>query len=195
MRIGERVRPDLAHLIHFDDAQAIRDEIAQAVPAYEGIQHLKKAGDQVQWGGERLCEERAANGNRVASFPTADGRAKFSAIELGQPARDGRLRLSTRRGKQFNSMVHRDRDPLTGARRDDLLISRFDADRLGVTTGDRVLVRGLAGQMQVSIRVAAIAPGNVQAHWPEANVLIERGVSDPECGIPDFNTTVEIEKV
>jgi hypothetical protein len=49
--------------------------------------------------------------------------------------------------------------------------------------------------MQVSIRVAAIAPGNVQAHWPEANVLIERGVSDPECGIPDFNTTVEIEKV
>jgi molybdopterin-dependent oxidoreductase alpha subunit len=194
MRIAKRARPDLAHLIHFDNAQAIRDEMAQAVPAYEGIQHLKKAGDQIQWGGERLCEEREANGNRVACFPTADGRAKFSAIDLGQPARDGRLRLSTRRGKQFNSMVHRDRDPLTGARRDDLLISRFDADRLGVTTGDRVLVRGLAGQMEVSIRVAAIAPGNVQAHWPEANVLIERGVSDPECGIPDLNTTVEIEK-
>ncbi|HJZ66780.1 MAG TPA: molybdopterin-dependent oxidoreductase [Blastocatellia bacterium] len=33
MRIAEHARPDLAHLIHFDDAQAIRDEIARAVPA------------------------------------------------------------------------------------------------------------------------------------------------------------------
>ena len=92
-------------------------------------------------------------------------------------------------------MVHRDRDPLTGARRNDLLISEFDADRFRVKDGDRVIVRGLAGEMRARIRVAAIAPGNVQAHWPEANVLIERGVSDPECGIPYFNTTVEIEKI
>ena len=34
-----------------------------------------------------------------------------------------------------------------------------------------------------------------QVHWPEGNALIERGVSDPECGIPDFNTEVEIERI
>ena len=71
MRIAERARPALAHLIHFDDAQSIRDEIANAVPAYDGIQHLTKTGDQVQWGGERLCEVTTAEGNVVTQFPTA----------------------------------------------------------------------------------------------------------------------------
>src|SRR4030095_15140214 len=42
MRIAERARPELSHLMHFDDAQAIREEIAKAVPAYEGIQRLTK---------------------------------------------------------------------------------------------------------------------------------------------------------
>jgi molybdopterin-dependent oxidoreductase alpha subunit len=194
MLIAERARPELAHLIHFDGAEAIREEIAKAVPAYEGIQHLKDAGDQVQWGGERLCEDRGPDGESVTSFSVAGGRAKFSVIELSPVTEDGKLRLSTRRGKQFNSMVHRARDPLTGASRDDLLISRLDAERLGFNSGDRVIVRSSVGEMRATVRIAAIAPGNVQAHWPEANILIERGVSDPECGIPDFNTTVEIEK-
>ncbi|HTG15287.1 MAG TPA: FdhF/YdeP family oxidoreductase, partial [Blastocatellia bacterium] len=195
MLIAERARPELADLIHFDGAEAIRQEIAKAVPAYEGIQHLKNAGDQVQWGGERLCEEREPDGKSVTRFTTPGGRAMFSVIELGQPGGDGKLRLSTRRGKQFNSMVHQKRDPLTGASRNDLLISKPDAERLGLNGDDRVIVRSSVGEMRATVRIAAIAPGNVQAHWPEANILIERGVSDPECGIPDFNTTVEIEKV
>lgn len=195
MRIAERARPEIAHLIHFEDAQAVRDEIARAVPAYDGIQSLRQAGDQVQWGGERLCEERASEGGMVTRFPTPSGRAQLSVIELAETSDDGKLRLSTRRGKQFNSMVHRQRDPLTGASRNDLLISSRDAERLGVSSGDWVLARSASGEMRARIRIAAIAPGNVQAHWPEANVLIKRGVSDPECGIPDFNTTVEIAKL
>jgi predicted molibdopterin-dependent oxidoreductase YjgC len=195
MLIAERARPELAHLIHFDGAEAIREEIARAVPAYEGIQHLRNAGDQVQWGGERLCEGLAPDGSSVTRFGTPGGRAMFSVIELSQPTGDGKLRLSTRRGKQFNSMVHKDRDPLTGASRGDLLISKLDAERLDLNSDDRVIVRSSVGEMRATVRIAAIAPGNVQAHWPEANVLIERGVSDPECGIPDFNTLVEIEKM
>jgi hypothetical protein len=35
-------------------------------------------------------------------------------------------------------------------------------------------------------------PGNVQVHSPESQVLIRRGVRDPECGIPDYNAIVEI---
>jgi|GEM_PF-6839612 len=35
----------------------------------------------------------------------------------------------------------------------------------------------------------------VKVHWPKGNVLISRGVCDPECGIPDYNATVEIERV
>ena len=195
MMIAERARPELSHLIHFDDAQAIREEIARAVPAYEGIQNLTKAGDQIQWGGERLCEAPGTDGVSVTHFPLPDGRARFSVIKIEQQTPSSKLKLSTRRGKQFNSMVHRDRDPLTGARREDVLINRQDADRIGAADGDDILLTSSAGQMRGRCFVAPIAPGNVQVHWPEGNVLIERGISDPECGIPDFNTEVEIERI
>ncbi|MEK6284224.1 MAG: FdhF/YdeP family oxidoreductase [Acidobacteriota bacterium] len=195
MMIAERARPGLAHLMHFDDAQAIRNELARAVPAYEGIQHLNKAGDQVQWGGERLCETPTAEGRSVTHFPTLDGRARFSVIKVEKEVTTTKLRLSTRRGKQFNSMVHKNRDPLTGARREDVLMSKEDAGRIGVADGDEVLLTSTAGQLRGRCLIAAIAPGNLQVHWPEGNVLIERGVSDPECGMPDFNTEVEIERI
>ena len=193
MAIAERAHPARAAQIHFDDAQAIRDEIARAVPAYEGIQHLRKTGDQVQWGGERLCETRDAAGQSRPRFSTTDGRAGFSLLVVDAPARDGRLRLSTRRGKQFNSMVQNARDPLNGALRDDVFLSREDAERLGLADGAPLLVRGEAGSMRGRCRIVPIAPGNVQVHWPEGNALVRRGICDPECGIPDFNAWVTIE--
>lgn len=195
MLIAERAKPESAELIHFEDAQAIRNEIARAAPLYDGIQHLTRAGDQVQWGGERLCELRNDRGEITPDFPTGDGRAKFSAIEVEATAKDGKLRLSTRRGKQFNSIVHHERDPLNSFMRDDILMSLADAQRLGLKDGDAVVVRSESGQLHGSCRIAPIAPGNVQAHWPEGNVLIKRGVCDPECGIPDYNTMVDIEPV
>ena len=194
MLIAERAKPEQAERIHFDDGQAIRNELACAVPAYDGIQHLRKTGDQVQWGGERLCETRDANGKVIPRFQTADGRAKFSILEI-KPANDnGKLRLSTRRGKQFNSMVQNRRDPLNGSWREDVLMNEADAARLGVAEGDSILVRGEAGELKGRCRFAPIAPGNVQVHWPEGNVLVRRGVCDPECGIPDYNSLVEIER-
>jgi anaerobic selenocysteine-containing dehydrogenase len=116
-------------------------------------------------------------------------------INIEEQHVDTKLRLSTRRGKQFNSMVHQVRDPLTGASRGDVLISEKDAERIGVSDGDRVLLRSAVGQLNARCMIAPIAPGNLQVHWPEGNVLIKRGVSDPECGIPDFNTEVEIERI
>jgi molybdopterin-dependent oxidoreductase alpha subunit len=192
MQIAERARPDAAALIHFEDAQAVRDEIAKAVPAYEGIQNLRRAGDQLQWGGVRLCEASGPNGS-APRFGTADGRAMFSTIEVEDEDVGGRFRLSTRRGKQFNSMVHRALDPLTGARRRDVLMNEADTRRLGLNDGDQVTLTSSIGSFEGLCRVAPIATGNVQVHWPEGNVLIERGVSDPECGIPDYNTLVQIE--
>jgi len=195
MLIAERAKPASAHLIHFNDAQAIRDEIARAVPAYDGIQNLRRTGDYAQWGGERLCEERDADGRITPKFATPDGRAGFSVIEIDSPTNTGKLRLSTRRGKQFNSIVHRDRDPLNGARRDDVLMNEADALKLGLQEGDAIIVRSEVGALRGHCRIAPIAAGNVQVHWPEGNALIKRGVRDPECGIPDYNATVEIERV
>jgi molybdopterin-dependent oxidoreductase alpha subunit len=183
--VAQRVDPERGHLIRFSDAQQIRDEIARVVPAYDGIQHLRKKGDHVQWGGRRLCEG--------GQFKTADGKGHFTPLsppENGLP--DGWFHASTRRGKQFNSMVHSARDPLNGARREDVLMSAEDAQALGVRPGDWVLLRSQAGELRGRVKLAAIKPRNVQVHWPEGNVLLPRGPRDPACGVPDYNTLVQI---
>jgi molybdopterin-dependent oxidoreductase alpha subunit len=192
LRLARRAFPDSGDLLDFDDAQAIRDEIALAVPAYNGIQRLTKAGDQMQWGGARLCEIQDESGALHPHFSTDTGRAKFSAINIIRESIGDRFRLSTRRGKQFNSMVHREKDPLTGAKRDDVFMNETDVQRLGLADGDGVILTSETGNLRGRCRIAPIAPGNVQVHWPEGNVLLKRGVSDPECGIPDFNALVEV---
>jgi anaerobic selenocysteine-containing dehydrogenase len=155
------------------------------VPLYSGIETLQKQGDQFQYGGPRLCDGFA--------FPTADGRARFSPVAPPhvEPA-DGRLRLTTRRGKQFNSMVQERRDALTGALREAVLISAEDAAGLGLADGDRVTVASDAGEMSGNVLVAPVKPGNVQVHWPEGNVLIGRSARSPESGIPDYGAWVEL---
>jgi len=183
--VAVRTRPDRAELIRFDDAAKIREEIAATVPSYAGIQHLRAKGDAIQWGGPRLCEGGV--------FPTHDGRARFTPLrppELDVPP--GWFYLSTRRGKQFNSMVHRERDPLLGARREDVLMSATDAEALGLRDGDPVTVRNEVGAFRGRCKVARIKPRNVQMYWPEANAVVRRGVVDPQCGMPDYNALVRI---
>jgi predicted molibdopterin-dependent oxidoreductase YjgC len=183
--LARRVKPEMAHLVDFPSGQAIREEIARVVPAYAGIETLSRTGDQVQWGGERLCD-----GWR---FPTADGRARFSLVEPHDPRPpEGRLLLSTRRGKQFNSMVVADRDPLTGAGRDALFLSALDAGRLGVADGVPVVVRSEAGEVAARVRIAPLRPGNVQMFFPECNALIRAGVRDEPSRVPDYSAVVEV---
>ena len=100
------------------------------MPLYAGIETLAAKGDQVQWGGRTLYAD--------GRFATADGKAHFAAVSPARRSR-GRRRtrfaVSTRRGKQFNSMVQREVDPLTGAGRDDILISADDLARLRLRRG------------------------------------------------------------
>jgi len=185
MRVAEQTVPELVPRIHFDGAQAIRAEIAMAAPQYAGIETLRAKGDAVQWGGPRLCE----NGQ----FPTPDGRARFTPLlppEFDLP--EGAFLLSTRRGKQFNSMVQRDVDPMVGAPRDAILMSEEDAGGLGVRDGDPVEVRSDVGRYVGTAYVTRIKPRNLQMYWPEANAVLRRGILDPECGMPDYNAVVRL---
>lgn len=187
MDLAERARPDAKELIHFDDTASIRAEIARAIPMYEGVRHLLRKGDAIQYGGPRLCEG--------GEFPTPDGKARFTVLALPDAdIPEGQFLLSTRRGRQFNSMVQGEFDALLGARREDLLISREDAEALRVEEGDEVLVSNELGSLRRRIRLAPIRPKNVQVYWPEANVLIRRGIVDPECEMPDYNALVRIER-
>jgi anaerobic selenocysteine-containing dehydrogenase len=108
-------------------------------------------------------------------------------------AADGRFRLATRRGKQFNSMVQESSDAITGAIREAVLINEHDAARLGLANGARLVLRSDHGELHGRAHVAPIAPGNLQVHWPEGNVLLDDGRRSAEAGIPDYNALVSVE--
>ena len=195
-----RVWPERAAQITFESAAAIRTEIARAIPLYKGIEKLNAKGDQVQWGGPTLY----ANGR----FATPDGKAHFTVPQrlTAEGAEDADqdgfassanaafnvFRVSTRRGKQFNSMVHRDVDPLTGARRNDVLISVEDIGRLRLGEGADVELRSTCGTFRGRLRTAPILPGNLEVHWPEGNALLSASRIDPDSMEPDYNAVVTL---
>ncbi len=186
LEVASRVRPELREALKCEGTPALREEIARVVPFYAGIEDLREGGDSFQYGGPMLPA-----GDR---FPTADGLARFSAVVPDPPVPpDGLLAVSTRRGKQFNSMVQERRDALTGAVREAVLVSAADAERLGIADGAEVVVRSDHGELRGRALVAPLAPGNLQVHWPEGNVLLPRGARSAEAGIPDYNTRARLE--
>jgi anaerobic selenocysteine-containing dehydrogenase len=182
-----RMTPARAAAIRAMDAAQIRREIADAVPLYRGIETLAAKGDQVQWGGRTLFAD--------GRFATADGLAHFAATPLlGRTRSPGTYFVSTRRGKQFNSMVQRERDPLTGAARDEILISARDVGEAGLEAGARVRLVSPHGVFVGRLAVAPIKPGNLEVHWPEGMSLLSGVEIDPLSREPDYNTTVRIER-
>jgi len=207
MELARRVRPEIADKLHFscevgvspaledgtgkmpiaqESTTAIRQEIAQIIPQYAGIQHLKEAGDQFQYGGSHLCFGW--------NFPTADGKARFAALSPFQrELPEGCFLVATRRGKQFNSMVQERKDSITGAMREAVLISPVDAEQLGLKDGDAVILKNELGELKGRVYIAPIKPGNLQVHWPEGNVLLDKSKRSKE-GVPDYNALVRLEK-
>ncbi len=177
--LAARVHPELADKVRFAGTQAIREEIAKVVPCYDGIQHLKAKGDQFQYGGERLCE-----GWR---FETPDGKARFHVAPLTRLELAGEeFIVVTRRGKQFNSIVHEDVDPLTRHARDAVLMHQGDIVRLGLAEGDEVVVENAVGRLRGRVVAAPVAVGSVHLHWPEANVLVDPHARSPLAKIPAY---------
>lgn len=183
--LARHADPSRSHLVEFASGGEIREEIARIVPAYAGVEKLAATGDSVQWGGTRLCEDGV--------FPTPDGKARFArVVPRPREVPEGHFLLTTRRGKQFNSMVQADRDPLTGAERDALFISAEDVAALGLADGAAVIVRSDYGELPVRLAVSPMRSGNVEAFFPEANVLLAAGRRDRSSGVPDYNAVVQI---
>jgi molybdopterin-dependent oxidoreductase alpha subunit len=187
MELARRVRPELADKLLFENTAAMRQEIAKVVPQYSGIQHLKEPGDQFQYGGSHL-----AFGWR---FPTSDGKASFAILSpLKSQLPEGYYFVTTRRGKQFNSMVQEKKDRITGAMREAVLMSSVDVEKLGLKEGDLVILKNDLGKYQGRVFLAAVKPGNLQIHWPEGNVLLDKRKRSQE-GVPDYNALVRVEKI
>ncbi|MEH2136593.1 FdhF/YdeP family oxidoreductase [Nostoc sp.] len=187
LELARRVKPDLADKLAFADTAAIRQEIAQVVPQYAGIQHLQQAGDQFQYGGSHLCFGW--------NFPTADGKAHFGVLLPRQrELPEGYFLVATRRGKQFNSMVQERKDAITGAVREAVLINAGDAALLGLKDGDKVILKNDLGELLCQVYIAPIQSGNLQVHWPEGNVLLDKSKRSLE-GVPDYNAIARLEKI
>ncbi|MBU9719975.1 MULTISPECIES: FdhF/YdeP family oxidoreductase [Bacillaceae] len=185
--LAKRVKPEQAEMIDFQSAQQIREEIALANPVYDGVQHLQNKGDVFQWGGAWLCEGGIC--------PTEDGRGNLLPIqvpELRKP--EGHFYVTTRRGKQFNSMIYSERDPNNNADRYDVLIHKDDAREIGVSDGEAVVVYNKFGVFHGRAKYDRTRRGNISLYWPEGNVVIPKGVYEEHAGIPEYNTAVIVEK-
>jgi molybdopterin-dependent oxidoreductase alpha subunit len=184
--IAQACSPQHREAFAYADTAQIRREMAELMPIYQGIEKLEKEGEWVQWGGPRLGASR---------FPTPDGLARFSNVSL--PRVDvplGQFLLTTRRGKQFNSMTYGSKDPLTHGRpRDAILLDPRDWAELGISEGERIKVTSPQGSLEATAASGPCRRGHAQGYWPECNALLARKY-DPASGEPDYNTAVKIER-
>ncbi|MFG1963852.1 FdhF/YdeP family oxidoreductase [Nonomuraea sp. NPDC049028] len=186
--LAAHTNPEISAKVRFTGTPQIRAEIEQTVPFYQGISDLKAFGDNVQYGGRHLFAD--------GRFNTPDGRGVFSAVEppaLERP--DGTFMVATRRGKQFNSMVHERLDGFNGAMREAVLMSPYDADRLGLPDGTPVELRSGERTYGGKVLRAPLMPGNLQIHWPEGNVLLDETRRSPQARIPDYNALVTVRRL
>ena len=179
--------PERASLLGCETGWVMRKEIAHVVSFYDGFQNMEQTGDAFQYGGPHLCADW--------KFPTADGKAHFRTVPLPKIEREaGVFEVSTRRGKQFNTLIYDQIDPMTGAARDAIFMNPDDAAELHLVNRDRVVLVNELGRLKGRVFVAAIARGNLQVFWPEGNVLIRRGLVDNLGGVPDYNAQVRVER-
>jgi anaerobic selenocysteine-containing dehydrogenase len=69
-----------------------------------------------------------------------------------------------------------------------------DAAELHLKHDDPVQLASDCGHMDARVYLAPIARGNLQAHFPEANVLLPKGCCDAVGGVPDYNAIVRVIK-
>jgi molybdopterin-dependent oxidoreductase alpha subunit len=185
--LAAAVEPERAGLLGCETGWQMREEIARLVPFYDGIQRLRKTGDAVQYGGRHLFADW--------KFATSDGKAHFRAVPLPDLTREpGEFKVSTRRGKQFNSLVYAEVDPINRAPRDAVLMNPEDAAMLHLVADDRITLVNHLGRFEGRVHLAPLARGNLQIHWPEGNVIIRRGVTEPSGGVPDYNAWVKVKR-
>jgi molybdopterin-dependent oxidoreductase alpha subunit len=179
-------RPELAPHLAWNGPAEIRQEMAQTMPMYAGVEKLDREGQSVQWGGARLFTDG------FTRMPA--GRARFTNVSVPKiEIPPGMFYMTTRRGKQFNSITFHAKDALMGAHaREEVLMCAADASGLGASEGDAVRLRSEVGEWVGLVRLAPMKPRHVQTYWPETNVLISRRF-DPVSGEPDYNALVTIE--
>ena len=192
MRSEVAVLADLAHRILPDDRfdwhditshDALRQSIARTVPGYSEAAEMTTTKREFQIAGRVFHQP---------SFPTPSGKAAFHITPLPPRdlADDEFLLMTVRSEGQFNSVVYDEEDLYRGnTRRDVVMLSAEDAQRLHLFEGDPVTVMSATGAMEVRAAIVDIRSGNLAMYYPEANVLVDR-IQDRESLTPAFKSVV-----
>ena len=162
----------------------VRNLIAELVPGLEPLAGIDRTRREFHIAGRHVS---------ISEFSTPSGKARFQVPGIpAAPEAGGRhLRLMTVRSEgQFNTVVYEDEDIYRGQeRRDVVLVSREDMERLDLRTDQRVTVSSVVGELRCLVRPFDIRRGNVAMYYPEANVLVPRDV-DPRSRTPAFKSVL-----
>jgi molybdopterin-dependent oxidoreductase alpha subunit len=161
------------------DHDQIRKLIAESVPGWQQIADMGKTKKEFTIPNRVFHEPK---------FNTANGKAKMYVTQLPPPPEG--LRLITLRSEgQFNSVVYEEKDIYRGMpHRHCILMSEQDARKQNLKDGQRVKVKGEAGQLEnIEVVVGRIKSGTAAMFYPESNVLI-KGRVDPKSKTPSFKS-------
>ena len=186
--LARRVAPERAEQCTFASGQEIRDEIARVVPVYSGVELLRTTGDAIQWGGTRLCEG--------GTFPDARRPGALPRRRaVGDPTcLPGSFVLSTRRGKQFNTMVHEQKDPLTGAMRDALFMAAVrHRDARACATATASSCAPTTARCARGCTRARCGRATCRCSSPRATCCCAPDGAIRRPGVPDYNAVVTVE--
>jgi molybdopterin-dependent oxidoreductase alpha subunit len=168
----------------------VRELIARVIPGYADVGNIDQTRKEFHISIRVLHKPH---------FPTPSGKARFTVASLPQLRGDhNQLRLMTVRSEgQFNTVVYEEADIYRGQeRRDVILMSRLDIDRLGLRVDQRVTVESSVGRMTgILVREFDIRSGNALMYYPEANNLVPTA-TDPLSRTPAFKcvlVTVKME--
>ncbi len=185
--LGQRVLPkggpvDWSSL---SDHEAIRQWIAKIVPNLEQVAEIGKTKQEFHIPGRAKHQ---------IGFSTASGKAKFSPHAIPEHPSLGamQLRLMTIRSEgQFNTVVYEEEDVYRNQeRRDIILMSPTDMDRMGLQKDQPVRVFNSTGEMRgILVRPYDIATGCAAMYAPEANVLVPKD-ADRRSRTPAYKSVV-----
>jgi molybdopterin-dependent oxidoreductase alpha subunit len=172
LTLGERTTVPWRELAA--DYDRIRDRISRVVPGFDNYnEKVRKPG------GFYL-----PNKPRDGEFPTAVGKARFTAHPLHElPREPGQLVMMTiRTHDQFNTTVYGLHDRYRGIHNERrvVLMNKSDLRERGLAAGDVVDLTGhFRGEVRRAPRFIAveydIPPGSCATYFPEANVLVPLG--------------------
>jgi predicted molibdopterin-dependent oxidoreductase YjgC len=189
-------------------AEQVWDECRRLSPMHAGMSYrrIDELGG-IQW----PCYDETHPGTeflhaRLWKDPVEGPRAPFHVVENDPPVDkltdEFPIRLTTgRRLDSFNTGVQTGGYTSPLRKREALLISPSDADRLGVRDGERVLASSRRGSVEVPIRLEpSLRPGLafMTLHFPDqvATNVLTIDATDPKSGTAEFKASaIRIEKL